>query len=385
MSITITTADANGASGTVAASRTKRFAVKVTGTQTFQTPATPSAGKWSVSWKLGPGNYTVAAGTSTKTFSVAAPPPARLYPTSPFYQPVGSNPTLDPNSAAVVRNFLAQGPWGPKLVGSELGSNDWTRPYYVAKSTDPTVTVHGGLGGSWTDPSCEGNVIHVPAGAKSAGGQYWQQLDGGVMILQPDGMMYSAWRAENNPSITGRAYQWAKIDSNYSGAANDHGTGIGQAKIGPVIGKVMYQELVVDQNIPHALFAEVRNWHGRRYPGWYPDDGKRRGGQVDDPTAPPMSGHFYLAYSDAEINALNVPGWHKVLLRAMAHYGIYTYDNGGSAHSLDWESGTPWLVRGEPNPWVAFAKSQGISNFDIEQAGKVDWSRLRLLPAPAKP
>ncbi len=381
--ITITTADGNGASGTT--SRTKKFAAKVfQGTSLIrQEPVTPSGGNWSAKWNspLPDGDYRVTAGAAEKLISVTGPDPTpsdRLYPTSPFWTPVSANPTLDPNSAAIVKNFLAQGGWGPKPVGAELGSNDWTRPYYEAKATDPTVTVHGGLGGSWTDASCEGNVIHVPKGARPAGGSNWQALDGGLMILQPDGMMYSAWRSED--PVSGRAYQWAKIDSNYSGAAKDHGTGIGQAQLGPVIGKVMYQELVVDQNIPHGLFAEVRNWYGRRYPGWYPDDGKTRGGQVSDPTAPPMSGHFYLAYSDAEIGALSVPSWHKVLLRAMAKFGIYTYDNGGSAHSLDWESGIPYLVRGEPNPWVAFAKSVGISNFDIEQSGKVDWSRFRLLP-----
>jgi hypothetical protein len=73
----------------------------------------------------------------------------------------------------------------------------------------------------------------------------------------------------------------------------------------------------------------------------------------------------------------------------MHRYGLYVYDNGGSAHSLDWESAIPALVAGRPNPWVEFAKANpsshitggpGVYYFNIEKG--VDWKRLKVLTRP---
>ncbi len=198
-------------------------------------------------------------------------------------------------------------------------------------------------------------------------------------------MVYSAWRSED--PVSGRAYQWAKIDGTKSGVANDGGTGIGQAKLGPRQGQIIYEELVVAKEIPHALFCEVRNWHSRRWPGWFPDDGKRRGGQVDDPTAPPMSAHIWLDMSPTEIDALPVPEYRKIILKAMAKYGMYTYDNGNSAHALLGESDIPEIIQGKPARWYEWAKSNLPGHFD-SNAGKtiyamniqdgVDWTRLKV-------
>lgn len=394
MSITIATAGVTGASGTT--TRTRKFAVKVQlGTALVRAvQAVPSGGKWSVTWNaLDPGNYVAEAGTASKAFTVAAPPPPDgLFPGGPFRTPVPSNPQLDVNSSAVVNAFLAQGPFGNLVVGTEGTPVDWGRPFYKASDTDPTVTVHGGLGGSWPGGSgAEGNVIHVPPHAQSAGASHWENLDGGVTIEQPNKMLYSAWRAENGPNgLTGRAYQWEKIDGTKSGAANDGGRGIGQAGLGTRQGQIAYEELVVDKNIPHALFCEVNKWCGRRWPGWYPDDGKRRGGQVYGTNDPPQGGHFYLAYSAAEIDALAVPGWHKVILHALATYGLYIYDNGGAAHALLADNDWPAICAGQPPRWLPWAQAnlpghfdnnagKTIYSMDIQQSGKVDWGRLRFL------
>ncbi len=389
MSITISTATATGASGTT--TRTKKFAVKVsltTGTQVLSTPAQPSAGNWSVTWTLKPGDYVAMAGAQTKAFTVASapPPPARLYPTSAFWQPV--DPTkVDANSPNFLSNFLAQGQWAAKPQGTELTSNDWTRPFYVAKSTDPTHTIQGGMNGSYTEPSIQGNTIHVPAGARPSGGQYSQQLDGSCVILQPDGKVYSAWRSVD--PIDGRANQWAMIDSNGSGSPSGNQAGIGQAKMGPRMGQITYDELVTAGEIPHALFFETRSWHGRRYPGLLSGGGT--GGLVSDANALPMAGHMFLTYSPTEINALNVPVWKKVIARALSVYGMYSYDNGGSAHSLDWESGTPSLLATGTNKWTEWAKAQGIPGhtdssghtiYAVDIQSGIDWSRLRVLQPP---
>jgi hypothetical protein len=84
-----------------------------------------------------------------------------------------------------------------------------------------------------------------------------------------------------------------------------------------------------------------------------------------------------------------VPDWKKIILRAMAKYGLYTYDNGAAAHSLLGESEIPQLIQGKPNRWVAWAQSVGLPSHVDANAGKtiwamniqdgVDWTRLRVL------
>ena len=110
MSITIQAADANGASGTT--TRTKKFAVKVyTGSTLDESvQATPSAGKWSVKWPtvLAAGSYRAVAGTGSFNFTVAPPPPpppAKLFPTSPLWNPVSANPQIDPNSDKFLTSY----------------------------------------------------------------------------------------------------------------------------------------------------------------------------------------------------------------------------------------------------------------------------------------
>ncbi len=339
----------------------------------------------SLTGQANPGSVVVDANKLVNAvFNATQPPPSGLYPTSTFWDPIAASPAVDTNSTNFIANFLSQGTWAAKPQGTEFTANDWTRPFYIAKLTDPTHTIQGGMNGSYTEPSIQGDTIHVPAGARPAGGALSQQLDGSCVIQQPDGKIYSAWRSVD--PIDGRANQWAMIDGLGDGRPSGSQAGIGQAKFGPVQGQVRYDELVTAGVIPHALFMEVRNWHRRDWPGLLSGGGT--GGYTTNTNAPPMGGHFQLNYTPTQINALTVPAWKKVILRAMATYGIYTYDNGSSAHSLDWESGIPSLLATGTNRWVTWAKSVGLPSHvdntghtiytaDIESG--VDWSRLRVL------
>jgi hypothetical protein len=44
----------------------------------------------------------------------------------------------------------------------------------------------------------------------------------------------------------------------------------------------------------------------------------------------------------------------------MAKYGMYVGNNGGSPWALQFESGDNYTSFGDPDPWVAYARSQGI-------------------------
>jgi hypothetical protein len=78
-----------------------------------------------------------------------------------------------------------------------------------------------------------------------------------------------------------------------------------------------------------------------------------------------------------------MPDWKKAILRAMAEYGMYVGDTGGT-WALKEEGGIAYTSFGEPDRWVEFAKREGIPYdgrywvFDIRSG--VDWrGRLRMI------
>lgn len=88
--------------------------------------------------------------------------------------------------------------------------------------------------------------------------------------------------------------------------------------------------------------------------------------------------------SDAEIAALAVPDWHKTILRAMARYGMFVGDTGGSSWAVQFESGASFTSFGYEDPWLRLGKALGAPSwggryiFDI--SGKVNWgSRLAVV------
>jgi hypothetical protein len=85
-----------------------------------------------------------------------------------------------------------------------------------------------------------------------------------------------------------------------------------------------------------------------------------------------MGSQVWLSMSDTEINALTVPAWQKVLLRAFAHYGAFFGDTGGPGWALQFESGLSYTSFGRPDPLVAWAKSQGWSQWNGAYTGH--WS-----------
>jgi hypothetical protein len=134
--------------------------------------------------------------------------------------------------------------------------------------------------------------------------------------------------------------------------------------------------------IHHALFMSVHGWHGRVWPS-----AKFSGhpGEVSDPNAPALGQHIWLDMSAAKINALSVPHWQKVILHAMARYGMYVGDNGGAPWALQFESGDNYTSFGKPDPWIAYAHSLGIKGSYDSSIGRniyyfnfsktVDWAR----------
>ena len=404
LAITISAADANGASGTTSPSRTKPFAVKVFqgATQLLIIPATPSGGKWTAKWPqpLGAGSYTCEAGTASKQFTVAAPPPPPPPPTgrwysdaSPFNKQAARAATVRSNSGAILSRMLAQGQFTKEHWGEERTKADFSHPFYFATTSDPLLRLSPGYGNTWKN--LDGDMIHVPLKARAAGGS-----DGSMTIVQPDGWEYNLWLAQipNQPSGQMRCGFAKKVRHDGTGLeeANNIG-GITAAGFANGLGVIRLAELKAGQ-IDHALFFAVNGWHGRCYPGQL---GGQHSGEVADTNAPPMGCWFRLNMAASAIEALSIPPWHKAIVRAWAEYGGYVGDQSGSVIALQTESDVAAMALGQGTPGADWCRSVGLPSYqsllyDVDKQANVtrtvytmdwtkgiDWKNLQALNPPA--
>jgi hypothetical protein len=302
---------------------------------------------------------------------------------SPFNSPVSGSPQLASNSSQIVQRIVSQGPPAPSLAGASGTSRDWSHPVYFAKASDPVYTIHQT---GWANPDIEGKQIHIPVGAKPAGGG-----DASFGVVDTDGWEYDFWSSKA-PSGDGGTFT-ASFGKRGGWSGDGLGTsgppyrgGITAAGFSNQAGVIRLSEMQAGV-INHALFMSVNGWHGRVWPS---ASLSGTTGQVDDPSAPAMGQHFWLDMTPTQIDALSVPDWQKIILRAMAKYGMYVGDNGGAPWALQLESGDNYTSFGDADPWVAYAKSQGIQGSFDSTTGRtlypfnfkdaVDWgSKLKVL------
>ena len=94
-----------------------------------------------------------------------------------------------------------------------------------------------------------------------------------------------------------------------------------------------------------------------------------------------MGARLQLAMSPVQIDALPVPGWKKTILRAMARYGMFVGDTGGTSWGLQTESSASFTSFGEPDPLVRLAQSNDWPPYGSVWVGNVrdgvDWARDR--------
>jgi hypothetical protein len=88
------------------------------------------------------------------------------------------------------------------------------------------------------------------------------------------------------------------------------------------------------------------------------------GRRLPDAGAPPTGSLLQLDMSPSEINALEIPGWKKTVLRAMVTYGMYFATPAARAiHHRD-RVGQPVSEHGLPDRWWSFAALNDWEPFD---------------------
>ena len=302
---------------------------------------------------------------------------------SPFNQRLPESPRLASNSSAVVQRLAGWGGPSDLSAGVADTTSDWQHPTYYPKPTDPVFTLHC-TQASWGTCDIEGHRIRIPQQARAAGG-----ADAHMTVIdQATGWEYDLYKycyqgcasqsQRTLPQGGGDIYfRWGdrtRIDGDGRGTG-DSGASANAGHYGNLAGAIRAQEMERGE-INHALFMLVKCDSGQVH---YPAGG--HGAKCSDPAnAPAMGARFQLAMSDSQIDALAVPRWKKTILRAMAHYGMYVGDTGGSPWDLQFESGSTYTSFGYADRMVAFAQQAGIprsssGRYYFDLSSGVDWQR----------
>jgi len=277
-----------------------------------------------------------------------------------------SNPRLLPNSSAMVAKMLSASndPIADSTISPDT-NDDYSHPFYFSKSSDPLFTVH-----CWRYPcpSIEGLQVRIPAQAKPAGDADYS--NGGDMHMtvvdQTSNWVWDFYKTETYGDLNGpvlgdrlRATTPGTIWIGSGGrnmingdARGVTGDGSNAAKTGLLAGPIRAEELEAGI-IPHKLFMVVKcTAMGYVYPA------QGNASTCPDTTNAPSDGQvFYLDMTDTEINALSAPTWRKTILKAMAHYGMYVGDTGGSsAFGVQMISDSTYTAYGQEGAMQKFAR-----------------------------
>lgn len=308
---------------------------------------------------------------------------------SPFNQLAGAS-AVHPNSAAIVRKILSWGQPANMVAGTSGTTSDYGHPTYWSQPTDPLYTLRA----TGTPNAIQGTRIPIPDAAQPARGS-----DGHMTVVTPEGWEYDFWQVASKPAGGGT------LSFSIGGRIPIDGDGLdGKATaslFGNLAGIIRAPEMAAGE-IDHALFIVLKCSSAKTDFGhgtvvgpasqsayvWPATHGANRCSMLEDVNAPPLGARLQLAMSDDQIAALDVPPWKKTILTALARYGGYFGDTGGSGFGLMFESGATYTAFGATDPLVTFAAQSGIPAragqhvFDV--ASGVEWARyLRVLVPPA--
>jgi hypothetical protein len=313
------------------------------------------------------------------SFSAGYWPPACWRPysdRSPFNVRIPSNPHLAGDSGAVSA-YIRDKHWtfendAGRFVWDEGGS----RPVYWARASDPVVSV------SCTgDRSCRhGLRLHIPAGARPQG-----EGDGHMTVVdQPARREYDFYQASgvHGGHMTVTAGRPIAIGA---GLGSGRGGDAEAAYLGLLGGLIRAPELAAGR-IEHALAMTAPCEQSRDvWPA--PANGRADSTCPRSGAGPHFASLLQLNMSDAQIAATHAPRWQRAIMTAMAHYGIYVVDTGGSGGhemSLLFEDDLSYTAFGAEGAMKRFVRSAGGAREHHLTGVPLDATKLRVI-APCVP
>jgi phage baseplate assembly protein W len=292
--------------------------------------------------------------------------------TCAFNRQIGQSRVL-PNSAEMVAWLLADSPLGT----ASHAKNHF--PTVYATSTDPQVEILDAAKGFF-----DKKKIRIPVASKcQANGDHHLQVvlcpTDCAALAVPEGSTADFWQVKATGETIEYEEAGKKLKVSSSGLGNMTGSLLGGNSVAANYdlnaGVIRGPELAAGQ-ISHALVAFVHNCRKAFvYPANH-TDGEENGLPVGLPAyAPVMGQRFYLAMTDAEIEALGLP--HPFLVavaKAIAKYGFYIEDTGDTATGFRLEDGAMYSAFGARDMVKVIGEEQGLV---LDGEGfKFDWSPL---------
>jgi hypothetical protein len=295
-------------------------------------------------------------------------------PHSPFNQPLPSRPRLAADSAAIVRRLLGFGAIQNAAIGTADTFDDFGHAVYFAGARDPRYSLR--CNGRYGRCPLDGRSVRVPGPARPAAGN-----DAHLAVVDQ-----RTGREDDLFGVIDKPRRGGILRFTFGGSTSVGGSGLRAGAtasgFGLLAGTIRAAELERGE-IRHALFVTVLCDNGRAV---YPAVGVGRPCSFVGRAmagAPPMGARLQLALSPRVVSALPVPGWARTILEAMARYGMFVGDTGGSSWGLQLESGTTYTSFGYPDPLVAFARRAGIPRYQgryvLSLRDVVNWRNLRVI------
>jgi hypothetical protein len=322
-----------------------------------------------------------APGCGWGKFSGGRPPGACWRPfseKSPFNRRLPAAPAQTVNSTLIAQTV---GSWGsgPMLIAGMADTpDDFSHPIYFSSRSNPVYRIncveYGG------ECPIDGARVRIPRQARPAAGG-----DAHLAVIdQAKGWEYDLWHVAPKPVGGGHLdIGWGGRTRIGTDKADGLGAGATAAGFALSAGVIRPAELRSGQ-INHALFMTVPCTSGHSvYPAGPGVGTKCDDQQLPGSGLPAMGQHVYLGMTAGEIDGLPLARWQKAILHAMATYGMFIGDTGGSGWGIEAESGSSQTSFGRSDPWVRLARRIGIpsyvewdgtTRYTFDMRGVIDWS-----------
>jgi hypothetical protein len=303
--------------------------------------------------QLSAGGQQVQSDTDSVTTSAQTSAFPRLYSDSTFInQPIGSNPSLDANSATMVSQAITPYEGSANLVDSAT----WGIPIVTADAQSASYTI--GCQSYWCNLSVTGQ--HIPTSAQTSTGP-----DGHLAVLQPNGTELDMWAGQHTSNGWSAGERWT---TSQTGSAADctvvHTCGGADAANFALAAGVVRPQEIAQGHIDHALAITIPD----TMQGYIACPATNGDGTHTNSGAIPEGAHVQLN-PNINVQALNIPAWQKVIATALQQYGAYVTDTGGSIGI--------YAQSNQGLPYDAWAKA-GVSS-NSPSLADLPWNQLHVL------
>ena len=357
---------------------------KSSSTDTSTTPTTTtSSGTTTGATTPTTGTTTPASTTSNNTTSSSSTPTSEPpivpstanYPkfsTSSFwYTPLPSNPTLDPNSANLVTEFLRQ--YNTYFGNVGVNTTSYSSPIYIAATSTPTqsVTVVDCHNNGWLDTGLvqQWQAVPIPSYAQPADG-----TDSEMSIYQPStDTLWEFWLMQKTPTGGWQACWGGKmtnVSSNPGIWTKPYGAAATGLPFSP--GQITADDLrngainhVIGIAVVDAEHWDKWSWPANRSDGWNPDNVPNR----------IREGQRFRIDPSVNVDTLNLTAVGRMVAIAGQKYGFVVWDKAGSI-SVRFENPKSFTLVGQPDPYQSLFN--GVPNYALLNG--IPWDKLQFLP-----